>query len=72
MLTLASKGSVVFRVFVDGEARFESGVLTGGSEPLTVPAVSLEGASRLSLEVEMAGDLHVADRADWLRPVLVK
>jgi hypothetical protein len=72
VLTLASKGSVVFRVFVDGEARFESGVLTGGSEPLTVPAVSLEGASRLSLEVEMAGDLHVADRADWLRPVLVK
>ncbi len=72
VLKLASKGSVVFRVFVDGEARFESEVLRGGTGPLPVPAISLEGATRLSLEVEMAGDLHVADRADWLRPVLVK
>lgn len=72
VLELASKGSVVFRVLVDGEARFESGVLTGGQGPLAVPAVSLEGANQLILEVEMSGDLHVADRADWLRPVLVR
>jgi hypothetical protein len=72
VLKLVNKGSVVFRVLVDGEARFESGVLTAGQGPLSVPAVSLKGATRLSLEVLMASDLHVADRADWLRPVLVK
>jgi hypothetical protein len=70
VLALPSKGSVVFRVLVDGELSYESESLTGGLGALTVPVVSLKGATRLSLEVEMAADLHVADRADWLRPVL--
>lgn len=71
VLELPAQGSVVFRVIVDGETRFESGVLTAGQEPVTAPEISLEGATHLVLEVDMAGDLHVGDRADWLRPVLV-
>ena len=71
-LELGGQGSVVFRVLVDGEARFESELITVGQKPVVVPPVSLEGAKLLSLEVEMASDLHVGDRADWLRPVLVR
>ncbi|MCH2105783.1 MAG: NPCBM/NEW2 domain-containing protein [Planctomycetes bacterium] len=72
VLELGGQGSVVFRVLVDGESRFESELITGGQGPVAVPPVSLEGATLLSLEVEMASDLHVGDRADWLRPVLVR
>ena len=72
VLELAGRGSVIFRVVVDGEARFESEVMRGGRAPLEVPRISLEGAAELRLEVEMASDLHVADRADWLRPVLIR
>jgi len=71
-LELGGQGSVVFRVLVDGEARFESELITVGQKPVVVPPVSLEGAKLLSLEVEMASALHVGDRADWLRPVLVR
>jgi hypothetical protein len=72
VLALPMHGSVVFRVSVDGETRFESGVLSAGSAVVQVPRISLEGAKALVLEVEMAGNLHVGDRADWLRPVLVR
>jgi alpha-galactosidase len=72
VLALPMHGSVVFRVSVDGETRFESGVLSAGSAVVQVPKISLEGAKALVLEVEMAGNLHVGDRADWLRPVLVR
>ena len=61
----------MFRVLVDGETRFESDVMTAGEGPETVKGISLAGATHLVLEVDMADDLHVADRADWLRPVLV-
>ena len=39
-------GSVVFRVLVDGEARWESPVLVGGDPPLALPAVDLAGGGR--------------------------
>lgn len=71
-LELPTPGSVVFRVLVDGETRFESDVMTAGEGPETVKGISLAGATHLVLEVDMADDLHVADRADWLRPVLVR
>jgi len=37
-----------------------------------IPPVDLRGAERLALVVDVAGGLHVADRADWLRVVLVR
>lgn len=65
VLRLAARGSVVFRVLVDGEVRFESGVVRGGDPPRALD-VALAGARELALEVDMDGDHFVADRADWL------
>jgi len=72
VLRLSAEGSVIFRVFVDGEQRFESPVLHAGDAVLDLPRISLEDAQELVLEVDMATELHVADRADWLAVVLVK
>ncbi|TDJ71113.1 MAG: hypothetical protein E2O39_08955 [Planctomycetota bacterium] len=65
-------GSVVFRVLVDGEERFASGIVRGGDEPLTLPPIDLTGARSLVLEVGFATDHFASDRADWLRPILVR
>jgi hypothetical protein len=70
VLSFSSKGSVVFRVIVDGELRFESASTSAGSPVTDVGEITLAGAKSLVLEVDMDRDLHVADRADWLRPVL--
>jgi hypothetical protein len=72
VLRLSARGSVIFRVIVDGEQRFESPVMRGGDPVLDLPRIALEGAQELLLEVDLATDLHVADRADWLGLVLVK
>ncbi len=72
MLLLSVHGSVVFRVLVDGEERWSSAIVRGGDTPLELPPIDLEGAHELALEVDMAEDHYVADRADWLRPLLVR
>lgn len=72
VLRLSAKGSVIFRVHVDGERRFESAVVRGGDPVLELPRIALQDARELVLEVDLATDLHVADRADWLGVVLVK
>lgn len=72
VLRLSAKGSVIFRVHVDGEQRFESPVVRGGDPILELPRIALQDARELVLEVDLATDLHVADRADWLGVVLVK
>ena len=46
--------------------------LRGGDPPMPLPALELKGAQELVLEVDVADDLHVADRADWLRMLLVR
>ena len=60
-----------FRVLVDGELRYESGEVRVGSPALVVPPVDLVGAKELVLEVDPLDD-WVLDRADWLRPILLK
>jgi hypothetical protein len=72
VLMLAARGSVIFRVQVDGEQRFESPVVHGGDPPVEFPPIALKGARKLTLEVDMDGDHFVADRADWLRLLLVR
>jgi hypothetical protein len=72
VLLLGARGSVEFRVVVDGETRWTSGVVRGGEPPLEIPPVDLEGARELELVVDMAEDHYVADRADWLRLLLVR
>lgn len=71
VLGLPVRGSVVFRVLVDGEERWSSGVLRAGQAAVSIPAIKLAGAKELTLEADMAGDLHVGDRANWIRPLLV-
>ncbi|MCK6444979.1 MAG: NPCBM/NEW2 domain-containing protein [Planctomycetes bacterium] len=72
VLRLPSRGSVEFRILTDGRLAWRSNVLRGGDAPLEWPAVSLEGVRELVLEVDPTADLHVADRADWLSPYLVR
>lgn len=72
VLRLAARGSVIFRIRVDGEEAWQSRILRGGEAPILIPEQSLEGVRELVLEVDMASDFHIADRADWLRVVLVK
>ncbi len=64
-------GNVVFRVFVDGEKRFDSGPVSWNDAPKEVK-VDLTGAQRLELEVSEGRGFHVRDRADWIEPRLLK
>lgn len=65
-------GSVRFRVIADGKQLFESGVVRAGEAVLRLPSLSLAGVQQLVLEVDDAGDGPVMDRANWLRPILVR
>jgi hypothetical protein len=76
------RGSVVFRVLVDGKERGHwppTGFLTGGAAPLNV-SVPLDGAVSLTLVVDYAGpvgppdyaDTHIRDRVAVVAPRLVK
>jgi len=67
---LAVRGSVVFRVFVDGKQVFESETLHGGDAPKALPKIALAGAKELVLEAGDAGDGFAGDRADWLELTL--
>jgi len=69
---LPARGSVIFRVRLDGELAWESPVRRGGDALLELPALDLADVERLTLEVDMAADLHMGDRADWLRMLLVR
>lgn len=72
VLLLAARGSVVFRVQVDGDVRFESDIVRGGRPPLSLPPIDLRGARELTLEVDMSDEHFVADRANWLGLLLVR
>lgn len=72
VIPLPARGSVVFKVLGDGELLWESPVVHGGDPPLALPVLDLGGVERLALEVDMADELHLGDRADWLRMVLVR
>jgi hypothetical protein len=72
VLQLSYHGSVKATIRVDGEIRWESGLVRGGGAPLALPRIPLSGARELALEVEMAENHYVADRADWLRLILVR
>lgn len=74
VLKLPTHGSVKFRVLVDGTKRFESKIVRGGEAPvaITLEPASLLGAKELVLEVDVAEDNFVADRANWLQVMLVR
>jgi len=64
-------GSVVFQVYVDGEKRFDSGVVREADAPRAVN-VPLAGAQELMLVVTDAGDGITCDVADWANARLVR
>ncbi|MCZ6596753.1 MAG: NPCBM/NEW2 domain-containing protein [Planctomycetota bacterium] len=67
-----AEGSVVFRIHVDDELAWESGVIRGGDPPVPFPPIALRGKRKLVLEADMATRSFQGDRADWLRLVLVR
>jgi hypothetical protein len=58
-------GSVIFRVFVDGERRFDSGIMRATNAPKPLH-VDLAGAQELRLEANDAGDGITCDMANWV------
>jgi hypothetical protein len=69
---LRTRGSVKFRVVVDGQVRWESDVLRGLMEPVRVPPVSIQGARELKLVTDFADDSGAGDRGDWAMAMLVR
>ncbi len=65
------RGSVRFRVFVDGREQFTSGPVRGGEPPRAVD-LDILGAERLDLVVDFAERADVLDHANWLDARLVK
>jgi hypothetical protein len=57
-------GSVVFRLFADGELAFDSGLVTGAAV-VPIGRVGINEGSDLLLVVEDAGDGGYEDHADW-------
>ena len=64
-------GSVRFRVLGDGKEIWKSEILRAGEQAASPAPMPLEGVKALVLEVDPAGDF-VLDRANWLRPMLVR
>ncbi len=64
-------GAVRFRVLGDGELIWASEIVRAGSPAQRPAAMDVKGVSKLVLEVDPAGPFTL-DRADWLRPMLVR
>lgn len=65
------RGSVIFRVFVGEQLAWESPLLSGGAQPLVMPAIDLSQAQRVTLEADPAGG-YEGDRANWLDLAFVR
>lgn len=60
-----ARGSVVFRVLLDGKAAFDSGVMKHG-QPTKPVDLDVTGVDELRLVVGDAGDGNGGDHADWV------
>jgi len=65
------RGSVGFRVYVDGQLKYASPIVRGGSTPIPV-RVDVSGAKQLDLVVDFADRADELDYADWLDARLVR
>lgn len=66
------QGHVRFTILVDDRPVWQSPGLTGLSEPLAVPPVSLRGGTQLTLRVEFGEFGDVSDYADWCDAILLR
>ena len=64
------RGSVGFRVFVDGTEKYRSPTIRGGDRPTPIE-VPLDGGKQLSLVVDFADFADELDHANWLNPRLL-
>lgn len=69
--TAGERGSVRFRVFVDGQVKYTSPIVRGGSPPVPIQ-VDVSGAKQLDLVVDYADRGDELDHADWLNARLVR
>lgn len=65
------RGSVVYRVSVDGNVAFDSGTVTGAEAARDV-IVDVKGAKRMTLVVDYGDGVDLADQADWAGARLLK
>ncbi len=65
------RGSVRFRVFVDGREQFTSRPIRGGEPPQLID-LNVTGAKQLDLAVDFAERAHVLGRANWIDARLVR
>lgn len=72
VLALDAKGSVEVRFLVDGTLRWTSPILRGGEAAVDVPAIALDGARELVVEVDFADRADAGDRAIIGDALLVK
>jgi hypothetical protein len=68
---LATRGSCVFRVLLDGREAWASPVLRAGDPPLAF-ALELGGAREVALVADPTDDGFAGDRANWLGLVLTR
>jgi len=64
------KGTVGFKILVDGKEKAKSGPMTGMALPRTLTVDDLGKADRLLLVVDDGGDGSDNDLANWVEPVL--
>jgi hypothetical protein len=67
----STRGSVQFRVLVDGRERYTSPIIRGGQLPVPI-SVDIHGAGKLELVVDYADHADVLDHADWLNARLTR
>lgn len=67
-----AQGSVEFQILVDGKQVWGSGLVTAAQGIIQPDPIDLSGAKTLQLRVTDGGDGPVLDRADWLRPLLIR
>ena len=60
------RGSAVFRIYVDGQVKADSGVMSGFNPAKTLTVEKLSGAERLIISVTDAGDGDRHDLANWV------
>lgn len=65
------RGSVEFRVLGDDRILFESGQITGRSDPKDI-IVDVHGVQQLTIVVDYADELDLSDHADWGDARLIK
>jgi hypothetical protein len=65
-------GSVVCEVLVDGASAWKSQRLTGESTAITLPFLTLDNASELTLRTHFADRGHVFDFTNWCDPLLIR